>query len=90
MSESGKKHLLDKTESTYCSDGSLFICQKGSPYFIYLKSYLKGLLPCLGITLNKLHWFATPTDVYPYGKKPVRTQTFLKLLRFKESWSLIG
>ena len=43
MSGSGANHSLDKTESTYCSYGSLPICKKGSPYLILLKYYLKGL-----------------------------------------------
>ena len=41
---SGTKHSLDKTESKYCSHGSLPICKKGSPYLISLECYLKGLV----------------------------------------------
>ena len=60
---------LDKTESTYCSYGSLAINKKDSPYLIYLKYYLKGLWSCLGITMNELHGLMTPMDVYEYEKK---------------------
>ena len=55
MFGSGEKTSLDKTESTYCSYGSLAINKKESPYVIYLKYYLKGLCFWLGITMNKLH-----------------------------------
>ena len=55
MFGSGEKTTLDKTESTYYFYGSLAINKKESPYLIYLKYYLKGLWPYLGITMNKLH-----------------------------------
>ena len=55
MFGSGEKTSLDKNESTYCSYGSLAINKKEFPYLIYLKYYLKGLWPYLGITMNKLH-----------------------------------
>ena len=43
MFASDTKHSLDKTESKYCSYGSLPICKKVCPYLISLECYLKGL-----------------------------------------------
>ena len=69
MFGSGVKHSLGKTESSYCPYGSLPICIKGSPYFISLKCYLKGL-NMSGHNLDiKLHWFVTPVDICPNVKK---------------------
>ena len=68
MFDSDAKHSLDKTESNYCSYGSLPICKKGSPYLIYLKCYLKGLTMS-GHNLDKLHWFVTPMDICANANK---------------------
>ena len=37
--------------------------------------------PYLGITLNKLHWFVTPMDIYPYAKKELNNSNFFWFIR---------
>ena len=55
MFGSGANNSIEKSESAYCSYGYLAIYKEESQYLIYLKYYLKGLWPCLGITMNKLY-----------------------------------
>ena len=89
MFGSGAKHSLDKTESSYCSYGSLPICKKGSSYLISLKCYLKGLT----MSWHNLDYTKLVCNSYGYMSKckegNLINQTLLELLEFQESWNLI-